>query len=194
MSDPRAQLQAYLLANYAAFLAKLAARTRSVELADEALQEVWIRLATASNLELVDNKSAFLFRMAFHIAIDKQRQRKRHFDLHQASAFFTGDAEELDPERVLLGKSELARLRDAILTLPPRQREILRAARLQELPVSEIALKFGLSKRAVQRDLAAAQAHIARLLEKDLPQPRREAFAETSYSKTTNESAEPEDS
>jgi RNA polymerase sigma-70 factor (ECF subfamily) len=70
-----------------------------------------------------------------------------------------------DPARVAEARSDLRVLEAAIAELPARRRDILLAARLDNLPRQEIAKRLGISLRLVEKELHLAQAFcLARLL------------------------------
>jgi RNA polymerase sigma factor (sigma-70 family) len=152
----RATLRQLLVDRYEDLRSRLTRRLGSVDLASEALHEVYLRLDRAEGPGAVASPTAYLFRAAFNIASDKRRTESRR-------AFrTTGDGLDDLPDRtpgpdsIAESKVELATLVQALLALPPRQRAILIAARYQQVPRAEIAKRYNISRRLVQLEMQRA--------------------------------------
>jgi RNA polymerase sigma-70 factor (ECF subfamily) len=76
-------------------------------------------------------------------------------------------ADEPGPDRNVLARDELRRVRDAVEQLPPRYREVVLLRRVEGLPRREIAQRLGLAEATVAEYLAKAMAALARLLYRD---------------------------
>ncbi len=137
-------------------------RTSSHELAEDALQETWLRLSKIEThtYEVRDHR-AFITRVANNIAIDLLRKERRH---HQACL---SDEEILQavadtaptPETYAIDRDHLRQLVYALLQLPPKPRTALLLARCDLLTHHEIARRLDVSESMVARYLAQALRH-----------------------------------
>ena len=137
-------------------------RTSSHELAEDALQETWLRLSKIEThtYEVRDHR-AFITRVANNIAIDLLRKERRH---HQACL---SDEEILQavadtaptPETYAIDRDHLRQLVYALLQLPPKPRTALLLARCDLLTHHEIAQRLDVSESMVARYLAQALRH-----------------------------------
>ena len=137
-------------------------RTSSHELAEDALQETWLRLSKIeTHIYEVRDHRAFITRVANNIAIDLLRKERRH---HQACL---SDEEILQavadtaptPETYAIDRDHLRRLVYALLQLPPKPRTALLLARCDLLTHHEIARRLDVSESMVARYLAQALRH-----------------------------------
>lgn len=152
-------LRARLVERYNEFRARLTRRLGSADLAVEALQETWLRLDRAGSSGVIDRPDAYLFRVALNVAADRRASEDRLLALSEVEALRRLDEDRLDPARIAEARSDVAELARALKDLPPRCRAIFIAARLNELPHKDIAARFGISVRMVERELKRALAH-----------------------------------
>lgn len=157
----RGDLMARFMELYPDLRTRLGARLRSRELADEALNETWLRLSRDGQLGMVTNARAYLMRMALNIAIDRRRAGARLASATDIDALLSLPDPEPGPERAAIARLELRALEAAVARLTPRRRAILVAARLEGKSCREIADGMGLSKRTVEMELRAALDHCA---------------------------------
>jgi RNA polymerase sigma-70 factor (ECF subfamily) len=137
-------------------------RTGSHELAEDALQETWLRLASiqAKPVEIRD-RQAFILRIAGNIAIDLLRKEQRH------SSRCTSDDAVLDalvdsypsPETFAIDRDRLRQLVLALARLPAKPRAALLLNRCDGLSHAGIADRLGVSESMVARYLAQALRH-----------------------------------
>ncbi len=127
----------------------LASRVRCVQTAADLKQEVFVRLMASSSTGVLENPRAYLFRIASNLITD-------HFRV-EARTPLSGDgaAEESlpdaapGPEQQVMGRDAIARLQQAIDSLPARQREILMLHKFEGLSYDEIADRLGISRNTV---------------------------------------------
>uniref|UniRef100_Q07N97 RNA polymerase, sigma-24 subunit, ECF subfamily n=1 Tax=Rhodopseudomonas palustris (strain BisA53) TaxID=316055 RepID=Q07N97_RHOP5 len=162
-------LRQLLLLRYETLKARLTRRLGSAELAGDALQETWLRLQSGDGIASVRSHDAYLFRIAVNVARDSRRAEKRRLTTAEVETLLNVADAEPDPARVAEARSDLAALRMAMAELPPRQRAILLAARLEEMPRREIAKRYRISLRLVQRELQEAQDYCAGRLRRSSP-------------------------
>lgn len=157
--QPGPVVQAYLTIrpNLVRFFA---AKLRSVEAAEDLVQEIYIRALKASDAEVQD-ASAWLFRVGSNLLVDMQRGAARRLSRDNLWARETQPLDEPaamaapSQEDVLAGRQRLARVLSLVEAMPPRMAEAFRLHRLQGLPQSEVARRMGISTKAVEKHLAA---------------------------------------
>ncbi|MFZ5875586.1 MAG: RNA polymerase sigma factor [Nitrospirota bacterium] len=134
-------------------------------LAEDILQEAYLRLAAANVSMSIDNPRAYLYRAVGNLATDRVRQ-------DQARArYVTGEPlpehvmdRRPDPERALDARQRLAMLTRAVEDLPPRCREVFVLRHFDELSQDEIAQRLGISVNMVQKHLRKGLEHCAACL------------------------------
>ncbi|HXH42641.1 MAG TPA: RNA polymerase sigma factor [Bradyrhizobium sp.] len=173
----RAGLRVLLENGYAAFRDRLKRRLGSDDLAEEALQDAWLRLARGGDVGLVQNAENYLFRIALNVAADRREAESRRLSQVEVHAVLHVADDALDPERIAEAHSEFTALERALAELTPRRRDIFILARVEEMPHDEIARRFRISPRMVEKELSRALDHCAARLERNVvrrfgPRPR----------------------
>ena len=156
-----AALRRVFLKRYEELKSRLARHLGSSDLAHDALQDTWLRLERGEGIATVRSRDAYLFRIAVNFARDRQRTEDRRLTSNEIETLLTIADDAPDAERVVEARSELRMLEAVMAELPPRQRAILLAARLDDLPRREIARRYRISTRLVQRELQEAQDYCA---------------------------------
>jgi RNA polymerase sigma factor (sigma-70 family) len=159
-------LQHRLLERYKDFKKRLTRYLGSADLAGDALQDTWLRLERGGELSGVRSADTFLYSIAINIALDRVRAEARRLTTSEIETLLDIPDETPDAERTVAARSELEALAAIIGELPVRQQAILLAARVDGLPRQEIADRFEVSVRFVQRELQQAQDYCAARLEK----------------------------
>ncbi|PKU22595.1 RNA polymerase sigma factor [Telmatospirillum siberiense] len=170
-----AMLRRLLVADYGSLKQRLARRFGSSDFAGEVLHEAWLHLnhLEGSGAEAsVRNPAAYLYRLALNIAVDQKRADSRWLAKAEIESYCSLAVNELDPGRVAEARSELSTLSRALENIPPRRRAIFVASRLENLSHKEIAERYGVTVRIVDRELKAALDYFSEVLEKKLA-PRR---------------------
>ncbi|HXW70663.1 MAG TPA: RNA polymerase sigma factor [Methylocella sp.] len=135
--------------------------TRKVgrDTAPDLLQDAFVRVLRHGQLEAVTNPAALLQQIAVNLVRDFARRRKTE------SAYVRYDHFLVDPpsdEASLEDKLEYNRksrlLDHAIDLLPPRCREVFELC-IDDIPVTEIAKRLGISERMVRKHLSVAMQH-----------------------------------
>jgi RNA polymerase sigma-70 factor (ECF subfamily) len=138
-------------------------RTGSHELAEDALQETWLRLASIkSKPGEIHDRQAFILRVAGNIATDLLRKEQRHGarcisdeDLLKAVADSSPS-----PEAIAIDRDRLRQLALALAQLPAKpQAALLANRRCDGLSHAEIAKRLKVSESMVARYLAQALRH-----------------------------------
>lgn len=158
----RIALQAFLCANYDGLRRKLTRHFGCADMASECLHDAWLRLGHLEVQAPVQNPSAYVYRMACNVAMDRMRSNR--------SGQYTGDGDtEIDhfadhapgPEQIAQARSELAAVLRAIERLPRRHRSVLIALRIDEMTRDEVASRYALSLRGVDTALRQALDYCA---------------------------------
>ncbi|MBB5048279.1 RNA polymerase sigma-70 factor (ECF subfamily) [Rhodopseudomonas rhenobacensis] len=139
---------------------------RSADLANDILQETWLRLARGGSAGVLRSPEAYLFRMALNVAANERESQKRRLAYSEVDPLMKFEDDELDPERFAAARSEIGALAQALDELPPRRRAIFMMARIDGLPHREIGERTGLSVRMVDRELRKALAHCGQRLDR----------------------------
>ncbi|KGK41650.1 RNA polymerase sigma70 [Nitrincola sp. A-D6] len=143
-------------------------RTGSSSIAEEVVQETWIR-ANATSTALPDNPRAYLYRMAGNLAVDHLRRQKSWeksvcFANGEQDAYEGTEAEELpnasvDPVEIAISQQELAALNAAVRELPEKCREVFLLYRGHGLSMREVATLLSISEKTVEKHIARAMLH-----------------------------------
>lgn len=156
-----AGLQTLLIDRYGDLKTRLARRLGSQEWAEEALQDTYLRLGAAEIAGTIRNPTAYLFRTAFNIAVNRLRAENRRLSASDVEDLLHIADDAPNALQIFEGRADMLRLKGVIATLPPRQRAILLAVRLEGLSRQQIAERFGISTSMVEKELRQAQEYCA---------------------------------
>jgi RNA polymerase sigma-70 factor, ECF subfamily len=176
----RTALRQALVINYADLNRRLTRRLGSSEAADEALQETYLRLESASLLGAVRNPISYLFRIAVNIAVDRRRAEARRLTSTEIDALLEFPDDAPDPARIVEARSELEALERALSEMPDRRRAIFKAALLERIPRHDIAKRFGVSIRTIDIEVQRALEFGARRLQENLAENCQPSSSESS--------------
>lgn len=176
----QAALRQLLASGYEDFKKRLKRRLGSEELANEVLHDTYLRLARAGNIADVQNPKAYLFRIALNLAADRRQADNRRLTRSEIDALRHIADAALDPARIVEARLEVEALERALEELPARRRAIFIASRVEEVPHQEIAARFGISTRMIEKELKRALEHCAARLDRNVvqrfgPRPREES-------------------
>ncbi|PVX31305.1 RNA polymerase sigma factor [Sphingomonas pokkalii] len=154
----------------------LVARLGNREDAEDALQDMWLRIDQLADGPIAQ-PAAFLFRVAANLATDRRIAANRR-GARDAGWLETqpDDADLPDPERTMVARSEWQAVEQAIGEMPERMATALRMFRLEERPQREIAGHLGISISGVEKLLQRAYRKIHDRLDSndaDLREARR---------------------
>lgn len=145
-------------------------KTRSAALADDVMQDAWLKLfdlvrAPGFDDRSVRNPMTYLRRLIANMVIDKQRQTAA-----QARRVTSGelplDAQSEGPSafQVLAARQEMAVVQAAVAELPDKCRAVFLLYRGQGLTMQQVADRLDISPRTVENHLAKAMSHCRRRL------------------------------
>jgi RNA polymerase sigma factor (sigma-70 family) len=185
-------LQQRLLQRYEDLKLKLTRHLGSADLADDALHETWLRLQRGGDIAEVRSPDTYLMRIAINIARDRMRAEKRRLTTSEVDTLLGLADDAPDAQRTVEARFDLQALKSALAELPPRQRAILLAARLEGLTRRDIAQRYRVSVRFVQRELQEAQDYCAARLRTLRKTRFRSGPRETSLEEKPSDAKAPE--
>lgn len=139
------------------------ARTRDEGLAEEIVQDLYLKVVELAPDYKVEHETAFLFRLAQNIWLNHLRARSRgsardHHWHEQHTSRLGADlvADAPSAEATVSARQELRLLQEALAELPERTQQIFRLHKLEGLNQSEVAGRLGVSRSLVEKQLSAA--------------------------------------
>lgn len=145
------------------FLKRVQNRTE----AEDLTQEVFVRLVKHGDAMAADTINGYVFTIAANLLRDRGRsyvgrQLGAHHSLDDPAAANAGLTliEELEPERVFIGRESLRAALDAIAELDERTRNIFVLFRIEKMRQRDIAALLGLSVPTVERHVMKAVTHL----------------------------------
>ncbi|MEG3151052.1 RNA polymerase sigma factor [Sphingomonas sp. ZT3P38] len=139
------------------------ARTSRTDVAEDVVQETLSRLVCQSRTQKLVSVYALGFRIAANLLVDHHRRDSRYVP--------EGGEEPASqaplPDRVLVGRQELAILKGALAAMPPLRRDVLVRRRLQGQSCAAIARDLGLSLKAVEKHITRGLADLHKAMPGD---------------------------
>ena len=144
-----------------------AARLNSRARAEDLVQAMYEKIAVAREGEAVAHPLAYLYRLGANLMLDDLRQDRRRrvrdgawSDLQGERAATGAGGERAsdapDPHRTAEARERLARLLQAVETLPPQTQRVFRMHKLEALSHAEVAARLGVSRSAVEKHVSLA--------------------------------------
>ena len=162
-SGPHVDLLRAYLAKRADLIRYFTGRLRSREAAEDLIQDLFVRVQALEPAETIENTSAYLFRLANNLMLDRLRSGQRTVVREDAwrrtqGAEFAGQdvMDEASPEQAAAARERLRRTLDAIQGLPPRTRQAFQLHRLEGLSQEQTAQALGVSRKTVEKQVSAA--------------------------------------
>lgn len=132
---------------------------------DDIVQEAYCRLSTLSSVGHIDCPRAYLFRTAFNVVLEMSRGQRRLAVCNLAAldeALIRDDSPS--PERIVLSRAEMRRVKEAFDELPPRRRTIVWMRRVDGMPQREIARMLDLPEHIVENDASRGVRQLRRTM------------------------------
>jgi RNA polymerase sigma factor (sigma-70 family) len=148
-----------------------AARTGSQAAAEDLAQELYLKLAGRPPGEAAENPTAFIYRAATNLMVDRTRGEARAAarDSQWRGAHATllaGQevAEEPPADEAAASRQRLRQLVEAVAQLPPQMQRAFTLHKLEGLSHAQTAQSMGISVKSVEKHISAAlKALTARL-------------------------------
>jgi len=156
--DDGAGFEGFLREQRTALVKFLARRTSSQEDAEDAAQESLTKLLRYRAAQPAVWRP-LLYRIARNVAVDLTRSARTRPDTQHGGGGGALDdlaSNEPTPDQCVEQQQRLDLLREAILTLPPRCREVYLLNRMQGMSFVQIARHLGISTQAVEKHVAKA--------------------------------------
>jgi RNA polymerase sigma-70 factor (ECF subfamily) len=154
-----------------ALLLFLASRTRSMAVAEDLIQDLYVKVRTVELKGEVKSPGALLYRMALNLLTDQVRSRQRAARRdgqwrQEAHLSIGGEDVVREPaaDEVLLSKERIRLLAEAVSGLPPQQQRAFRLHKLEGRSQAETADAMGVSRKMVEQHIQAAVRNLAQRL------------------------------
>lgn len=123
-------------------------------LAEDLVQEAWLRYDSISGKHLVREPLNYLYRIVRNLALDRQRRATREArifaDIEIEVAAKVSTDQQVSPETEAIFKDEVRLLQEALALLPERTRIAFEMHRLGDSKLREIAGYLGISLSMAQ--------------------------------------------
>jgi RNA polymerase sigma-70 factor (ECF subfamily) len=142
-------------------LLKFAGRHTNDEIAEDLVQEAYIRLMRQAQNEKIDNPRAYLFKVTHNLCIDYLRQgqvRSRYLDCNEVGLEHIADSRP-EPDADVESQARLQHCMDALDSLPEAYRHVFLLHRFDGMTYNEIGEALQLPARTVERYAVKALAH-----------------------------------
>lgn len=152
-------LHAWVL-EYGPALRRYFLRRASAADVDDLVQEVFLMLQARGATSQIENVEGYLFRTAANVLGQRHRRTSWAWGRQEDPEEVDGLADEMSPERILIGKEAYDAMMEALRDLPPRSALAFMLFRVDQLPQEDIARRMGISVRAVQALVQRAASRI----------------------------------
>jgi RNA polymerase sigma factor (sigma-70 family) len=128
-------------------------------------QEIYARVLQAARERIPDNPKQFLLTSARNLLIDLVR-REQIVPMETFADFEAFDiaADEPEPDRAIIAKEELRKVKAALVHLPPRTREAIELTYFAGLSCTEVAKRMGVAKPTASKFIAKGTLTLGRIL------------------------------
>jgi RNA polymerase sigma-70 factor (ECF subfamily) len=132
---------------------------------EDIIQESYCRLAALSSVDHVLTPRAYFLTVAKNIArVHIRRARIVRMESIDEIERLDITSDTPSPERIVVGRAELARLQTLISSLPERCRRVFVMRKVEGLPQREIARILGVSETIIENDAAKGLRLIMRAI------------------------------
>lgn len=144
----------------------LMSRVGSEQEARDVAQEAYVRVLQLDTRGATSFLSAYLFKTAANIAIDRVRRRsiKRRAD-ELLSHAHEEPPQDIAPEKVIHAREQIQLIERFLEELPLKCRQAFYLHRLHDMSPPDIAERLGIKKRMVHKYLVRAMTHLRARLE-----------------------------
>jgi len=159
--EKRAELRRFLLAHF-----------KDAHKADDVLQEIYLKIQRTKLTAPIDNRVAFLFRIANNLALDHRRRiersLKRDHKWHEESGHFLGSEpvyDGPDADARIDAKAKISKIIQLVRQLPPQCAKVFVAHKLEGLSHAEVAERLEISRSTVEKHMGKALRYLAKHLD-----------------------------
>ncbi|THF58670.1 RNA polymerase sigma factor [Pseudothauera rhizosphaerae] len=161
-----ADLIHFLLAHYDLIKRRISYRVGSLELAEDVMQDTYLRLHAHVPSGPVRNPSSFVLRTALNLAIDRIRADRRLLTGEEVEFLIEQEMDPVDPAAAAAGRLDLDALARALDRLPAQRRQLFMASRFDGVPQKELARHYGISLRKVELEIHRAHEYLAEQIQR----------------------------
>jgi RNA polymerase sigma-70 factor (ECF subfamily) len=159
---------------YGELLRFLRRRTGGPQEAGDVAQESVFKLLRYRESASISEWRRLLYRIAINSAHDRFRESRRHQAIAQTVAEDPGAMVSARlPDEFAAHQQRLARLREAILQMPPKRQRVCLLRFAQGMTNVQIAKRCGVSVKTVEKHLAKGLAALRRKVGDSTPEPFR---------------------
>lgn len=165
--DVASDFEQFLREQREALMQFLRRRLPTEEDAQDAVQESFARLVRYRDIEPPTSWRPLLYRIAVNVALDQQRLAKTHHTGQHVSydqVLYAVPSDNVSPDECLAQQQLVARMWQIVQTLPPRCRDIYVLSRARDMSQPQIAALYGISVKAVEKQITRALATLRREL------------------------------
>jgi RNA polymerase sigma-70 factor (ECF subfamily) len=166
-------LQAYL-AERSVLKRFLIARIGNEEDAEEAIQELWLRLSRTELTDDIRSPNSYFFKMALNIARDLRRSRNRSHARDASwveSMHVVAGTEMVDnvasADTAYHAKQRLAAVNSALNELSPQCRRVFVLHKFDGLSHADISARVGIARSTVEKHMTTALKHLVKRVGRD---------------------------
>ena len=131
---------------------------------EDVIQATFAKLAAVDQPTLIENPRAFLYKMAYNVAVDMQRRAQVRDNHIGYTATFSEALDDTNPERVLDAQERLGLISKALWNMPKKRRRMFIMSRFENLSYAEISRRTGLSETVVRKHVSNALADCQKAL------------------------------
>lgn len=161
MADNQNKLLEILNRDGASLFALFARITLCEDAAEELMQELFLKLRMARNIDRVVNPNGYVLRAAIDLAFDWRKQRSGRPKLDETNPQPSG---EQSPSAELIRRQELEYMLDGIAKLKGQKREIFVLRHIQEKSNDEIAEQLAMTSHHVRSLCYKAMMKLQKIL------------------------------
>jgi RNA polymerase sigma-70 factor (ECF subfamily) len=149
----------------------LAARTRSMSLAEDLVQDLYVKVAALDPGAEVRAPGPLLYRMAANLMVDQarsqQRALRRENQWRDDTRPTLGGEDVVDEpaaDQAMVSRERTRQLAEAVAALPPQMGRAFRLNKLEGLTQAQTADAMGVSRKMVEQHIQAAMKALTRRL------------------------------
>jgi RNA polymerase sigma factor (sigma-70 family) len=122
---------------------------------EDVIQQCYAQIAALGDVSHIRSGRAYFFTTARNqVLMRMRRARIVRIDTMAELGNYEAVGDDPSPERIVAGRSELARVRRLIDSLPPRCSQIMRLRKIDGLSQKEVAEQLGVPEYVVENDIA----------------------------------------
>jgi RNA polymerase sigma-70 factor (ECF subfamily) len=139
-------------------------RTGSRALAEDLVQDVWLKLENSPMTATIDNPAGFITQVAKTTVAGHLRKERRRAEIDlEISELIWEASDDISPERLLIGRENLEAVHAALDDLSEKTRRIFLMNRIEGISHRRIAEMLGVSDETVYYHIRRALERLATL-------------------------------